>query len=134
MGFLKDNSLMFLSIVLLLVIIVAACNDPKNKYMKVLEGKSNRNDGKKYLKKAIAQNQKGLSKVIKNLDSTEDVKDQLQVIRNMTDLDTTLNAALKQAGGSSLSSHSFFGSNDDSDDDDDDDDSDDDSDSGFHLF
>ena len=125
MGFLKDNSLMFLSIVLLLVIIVAACNDPKNKYMKVLEGKSNKNDGKKYLKKAISENQKSLNKIIKNLDSAQDVKDQIEKITIITNLDTTLNAALKQAGGSSLSSHSFFGKNDDSDDDDSDDDSDD---------
>tara|TARA_B100001059_G_C17709243_1_gene514503 strand:+ start:480 stop:884 length:405 start_codon:yes stop_codon:yes gene_type:complete len=134
MGFLRNNSFMFLSIVLLLVILVAIFNDPKNKYLKLLEGKRNKSNGQKYLKKAIAQNQKGLSKVIKNLDSTSDVKDQLQVIRNMTDLDTTLNAALKQVGGSSLSSSNLFRSNDSDDSDDSDNDSDDNNNDGSSWF
>ena len=131
MGFLRNNSFMFLSIVLLLVILVAIFNDPKNKYLKLLEGKKNKNDGQRYLKKAIAQNQKGLNKVIKNIGSTDDVKDRLEVIKNMTDLDTTLNTALKRAGGSSMSSSSFFGSKDDDDDDDDDNDDDEDGGSWF---
>lgn len=104
---------------LLLLIIFMLFSGCKNKEgYSVIEG----HDGSKYLKELEKSNDKALQKMIKGFDSQDDVKKNIGKLQQMTNIDKTLDAAIK-ASGSSMSSEfgGMFGGDTDTDTDTDDD-------------
>ena len=107
--------LVFLFLLLLIIFMLFSGCKNKEGYT-LIEGK----EGSKYLKELEESNDKALQKMIKGFDSTDDVKKNISKLQQMTNIDTTLNAAIK-ASGSSMGSQlgGLLGGDTDSDTDDD---------------
>tara|TARA_B100001093_G_C26824411_1_gene1013335 strand:- start:1110 stop:1472 length:363 start_codon:yes stop_codon:yes gene_type:complete len=86
----NSKSILFLCFILLSISLISLYNG-----CKLQEG----NDGTKYIKKYMHDNDKQLKKTIKNLSSTDDVSGAMSQIKQLTSVDTALNAALKSDGG-----------------------------------